>query len=126
MGVSQTLHVSSHLKPLFKPLKKMGNSPAKPHVTPAQHDYLLNLYKFARQVEKHQHTNKRSRAAALELIVAVEQLSVAAASKQHVADLRLLARVVEKRISFWQRATFTHGEPPKEFLWTLSADDIFI
>lgn len=102
----------------------MGNSQAKTSLPQAQQEYLLNLYKFTRRVEKHQHTNKRSRGAALELIVAVEQLSVAAAGKQHVTELRLLARVVEKRIGLWQRATFT-AEPPKEFLWTPSADDVF-
>ena len=101
----------------------MGNSQAKTSLPQAQQEYLLNLYKFARQVEKHTHTNKKSRGAALELIVAVEQLSNAAAANQHVTELRLLARVVEKRISLWLRATFT--EPPKEFIWTPCADDIF-
>jgi hypothetical protein len=103
----------------------MGNSQAKSSITPAQHEYLVNLFKYTRKVEKWQHTNKKSRSAALEIIVAVEQLSTAAAKKEHITELRLFARVVENWISVWQRRTFADGKTPKEFIWVPSADDIF-
>ena len=104
----------------------MGNSQAKPSVTPAQHEYLLELFSYGRKVEKFQHTTKRSRSAAIELIVAVEQLSSAAAKREHITELCLLARITEKKISFWQRNTFSDGRVPKDFAWALGkADDIF-
>ncbi len=103
----------------------MGNSQIKPSVTPAQHEYLLELFKYVRQVEKHQHTNKKSRTAALEVIVALEQLSNAAAAKQHVTDLRLLARLLEKYIAHWVRVTFGPASPPQKFIWVPRADEVF-
>lgn len=104
----------------------MGNSQAKSSITHAQRDYLLDLFSYGRQVEKFQHHNKRSRSAALELIVAIEQLSMAAAKNEENHELHLYARVVEKKISFWQRNTFTDGLIPKDFIWArMKADDIF-
>lgn len=103
----------------------MGNSQIKPSVTPAQRDYLLELFSYGRQVEKFQHHNKRSRAAALEIIVALEELSQAAAKNQHITELCLLARVLEKKIAFWQRATFGADGVPTTYIWVPRADDIF-
>ena len=104
----------------------MGNSQAKSSITLAQHQYLVELFSYGRKVEKFQHHNKRSRSAAIELIVAVEQLSTAAAKNEHITELCLLARVAEKKIAFWQRNTFTIDEVPKDFIWALGkADDIF-
>ncbi len=103
----------------------MGNSQIKPSVTPAQHEYLLELFKYVRQVEKHQHTNKKSRNAALEVIVSLEQLSQAVAKKEHVTELRLHARCTEKNIAYWQRVTFGAEGPSRSFIWVPRADEIF-
>lgn len=103
----------------------MGNSQAKNSITPTQRDYMLELFSYGRKVEKHPHTNKKSRAAALELIVALEQLSAAAAKNEDATELCLHARVLENWISVWQRRTFADGKTPKEFIWASRADDIF-
>lgn len=103
----------------------MGNTQIKPSISPAQREYMLELFKYVRQVEKYQHTNKKSRNAALEVIVSLEQLSQAAAKKEHVTELRLHARCTEKNIAIWQRLTFGQDGPRGSFIWAPRADEVF-